>query len=200
MITQVREAVRGLMADQSGRPVGMGIGVAGQVRPTDGLVRFAPNLDWHDVALQKILCEDLDMPVRVINDVKAATLGEWRNGAGRGCDDLICVFVGTGVGGGVISGGRLISGSSGTAGEVGHITVGLHGPLCTCGNQGCLESLAGGWAIARQAQQAAATHPRAGAELIELAGGRIEAIDARAVIHAYRNGNPLAERLIRDVR
>jgi glucokinase len=102
------------------------------------VVQFAPNLDWHDVPLQADLNESLDLPVTVMNDVRAATWGEWLHGAGQGCADLVCLFVGTGIGGGVVSGGRMLSGCSNTAVELGHITVDLHGPLCHCGNWGCL--------------------------------------------------------------
>jgi glucokinase len=178
---------------------GVGIGVAGQVVRDTGHVRYAPNLDWHDVPLQENLARALNMTVKVTNDVRAITLGEWRFGAGRGCADLICVFVGTGVGGGIVSGGRLLTGDGNTAGEVGHITVDLHGPQCTCGNQGCLESLAGGWAIARQAQKMAATHADAGAVWIELAGGDVADITAETVAEAYCLNHPPSISIIAGV-
>jgi len=193
---QIVDAVRLLRQEDDQNIAGVGLGVAEQVVQDTGLVRFAPNLEWHDVALQTDLSETLGMPVKVVNDVRAATLGEWLFGAGRGCDDLICLFVGTGVGGGIVSGARMLSGTSNTAGEVGHITVDLHGPICTCGNQGCLEALAGGWAISRKARRAAATHPEAGAALIKMADHRIDAITAEIVARAYNAKDSLARRII----
>jgi glucokinase len=127
---------------------------------------------------------------------EAATWGEWLYGAGRGCDDLVCLFVGTGIGGGVVSAGRMLSGSSNTAGELGHITVDLHGPPCHCGNRGCLEALAGGWAIARRAREAVAADPQAGAALKEMAHGREDAITAELVARAAHAGDQLAAEIV----
>jgi glucokinase len=132
----------------------------------------------------------------VTNDVRAATWGEWLHGAGHGCDDLLCLFVGTGVGGGVVSGGRMLSGCNNTAGEVGHITVDMQGPPCTCGNRGCLEALAGGWAITRLARDSVAADPDGGRLLLEMAGGLIEEINVATVARAVRGGDPLARHLI----
>ena len=110
------------------------------------------------------------MPVVITNDVRAATWGEWLHGAGQGVEDLICLFIGTGIGGGVVSGGRVLTGASNSAGELGHMTIDLHGPPCTCGNRGCLEALAGGWAIARRALQAINDSPAAGEALLRGGG------------------------------
>ena len=129
---------------------GLGIGVAGQIDPVTGGVRYAPNLDWHDVPLRADLERLTDLRVAVVNDVRAAMWGEWLFGAGRGSRDLVCVFVGTGIGGGIISNGRVLEGCSNTAGEIGHMTIELDGPLCHCGNRGCFEAVAGGWAIAKK--------------------------------------------------
>lgn len=180
-------------------PIGVGVGVAGQIEPVTGAVRFAPNLGWHDVPLQADLQQTLGLPVAVTNDVRAATWGEWLHGAGRGCDDLVCLFVGTGIGGGVVSGGRMLTGGSNTAGELGHMTIDLHGPSCHCGNRGCLEALAGGWAIARRAQEAIAADRSAGASLLRLADGQQDAVTARIVAEAAHAGDPLARELVEEV-
>ncbi len=177
-------------------PVGVGVGVAGQVEKDSGKVIFAPNLEWRDVPLQAHLNRTTGLPVIVTNDVRAATWGEWLHGAGQGCDDLLCMFVGTGVGGGVVSGGRMLAGCNNTAGEVGHITVDMNGPLCTCGNRGCLEALAGGWAITRQAREGVTTDPEAGKVLLEMAGGVIDEINVATVARAVRGGDPRARRLM----
>jgi glucokinase len=180
------------------QPVGVGVGVAGQVESSSGRVLFAPNLDWRDVPLRSQLRRALEMPVVVSNDVRAATFGEWRHGAGRTCDDLVCVFVGTGIGGGVVSGGRMLTGVTGIFGEVGHTTVQLDGPLCHCGNRGCLEALASGWAIARDARNAAGADARRAARLLEMAGGDAGEITARMVGEAAADGDALAAELVEN--
>ena len=124
--------------------------MAGQVLPGDGIVKFAPNLAWHNVDLKAAIRNELNIPVVVLNDVRAGTWGEWKFGGGKGVEDIVCLMIGTGIGGGAVIGGKLMSGVNNSAGELGHFTVELKGPKCTCGNIGCLESLAAGWAIAKQ--------------------------------------------------
>ena len=165
VVAQTTELVKELAGISGSSVVGIGVGVAGQIEAESGVVRFAPNLDWHDVPLQSQLSAACSLPVVITNDVRAITWGEWLFGAGKGCDDLICAFVGTGIGGGVVINGKVVSGCSNTAGEIGHITIDLHGSKCSCGNHGCLETLAGGWGIAHQAEQAVAADPAAGAKL-----------------------------------
>ncbi len=196
---EIVAAVRDLREGASSLPAGVGVGVAGQVDSQRGRVLFAPNLGWRDEPLQPDLNQALGLPVVIVNDVRAATLGEWLYGAGRGCNDLICLFVGTGIGGGVVSGGQLLSGCSNTAGELGHITIDMHGPSCHCGNRGCMEALAGGWAIARQAKEAAAADEVAAASLLQMAGGQSDAITAEIVASAAKASDPLALRLIDHV-
>ena len=176
--------------------VGVGVGVAGQIEAGSGIVHFAPNLDWHEVPLKAELEKALGLPVVVTNDVRAITWGEWLFGAGKGVDDLICMFVGTGIGGGVVAGGRMLAGSSNTAGEVGHICIDMDGPLCTCGNRGCLEVFAGGWAIAARAQNIARTHPREAKLLLQLADNELADITAEIVAEASYKNDPLAQHLV----
>jgi glucokinase len=184
--------------------LGVGVGVAGQIEATTGVVRFAPNLKWRDVPFREQLGQILKLPVALTNDVRAATWGEWLHGAGQGCDDLICLFVGTGIGGGVVSGGRMLSGCSNTAGELGHTTVALDGPVCTCGRRGCLEALAGGWAIARQARNAIQADPAGGRGILQAAAelkqrsATPEDVTAQAVARAAQSGDPLAGRLVEE--
>lgn len=175
----------------------VGVGVAGQVDPATATVLHAPNLRWDDYPLGSRLSEALSVPVLVLNDVQAATYGEWQHGAGRSVTDLVCLFVGTGVGGGVVSNGELVQGCAGSAGELGHITIDLNGgQSCRCGNHGCLEAFAGGWAIARRAQHVAASDRRAAAMILELAGGDAEAVTAGVVSDAYHRGDPLAAEIV----
>lgn len=181
------------------RILGVGIGIAGQIEKSTGVVRFAPNLDWHDIPLQEQLKKALKLPVHVINDVRAATWGEWLYGAGRGFDDLLCIFVGTGIGGGVVSGGNMLFGFSNAAGEVGHMTIDLKGPACSCGNRGCFEALASGWAIARSTKDAVTQDPVRGKSLLELAGGKVNDLTARHVFQAFQSGDPLAIEIVKSV-
>jgi glucokinase len=193
---QILAAIRGLQQVSDGPLVGIGIGVAGQIEQTTGRVHFAPNLNWQNVPLQQDLSRVLAMPIVVANDVRVATWGEWLYGAGKGIQDLICLFVGTGIGGGVVSGGHLLTGYSNTFGELGHVTVDLRGSYCTCGNRGCLESISGGWAIAKRAKEAVQRDPKAGQTLLRLSDGQAHLITAKTVVQAMRLSDPLAEILI----
>ncbi len=175
-----------------------GIGVAGQIDKTRGVVRSSPNLpDWKDVALGAALQSALQIPVTLNNDVRMITWGEWQHGAGQGLNDLVCLFVGTGVGGGVVSGGRLLEGYVNTAGELGHMTVMAGGRQCHCANRGCLEAYCGGWAIAERAQDAVKAKPEAARTMLQLAG-KIKAISAITVAQAYAQNDPLAQRLVKN--
>ena len=180
-------------------PIGIGIGLAGQIDPHEGVVIFAPNLYWHNVPFQSDLKRALRLPVAITNDVRAVAWGEWLHGAGEGCDDLVCLFVGTGIGGGIVSGGRMLTGCNNTAGELGHITVDLNGPPCTCGQKGCLEASAGGWAIEKIAQEAVALDLPAGTLLTQLAGGTPGGITAKTVAEGVQAGDLLSLRLIERV-
>lgn len=180
-------------------PLCVGIGMAGQINATNGFVYFAPNLNWHNIPLQENLEKALNLPVVVINDVRAGTWGEWNYGAGQGCDDLVCLFVGTGIGGGIVSGGHMLIGNSNTAGEIGHMTIDIHGRLCSCGNIGCFESIAGGWAIGKRGQEAVTADLKAGAALCKLAGGNPSAVVAKHIVQAFYEGDPLAIQIMEEV-
>ena len=199
VLEQLARGVRQLEREGSCAIAGIGIGVAGQVDRQTGAVRFAPNLDWHDVTLRADLEEECGIRVAVTNDVRAALWGEWLYGAGRGAQDLICIFVGTGVGGGIVSGGRVLEGCSNTAGEIGHMTVDLQGPECSCGNKGCMEALAGGWAIAQRTREKISAHPVSGGIIRDLVGGRLEEVTARTLVQAYYRGDPLAKEIMEGV-
>lgn len=187
---QIRNAVHDLCGKNfTSAPVGIGIGVAGQVEPGTGVVRFAPNLNWHNLPLLDNLEKALHMSGVAINDVRAATWGEWIYGAGKGCSDMVCVFVGTGVGGGIVSNGQMITGASNTAGEIGHIIIDMNGPVCYCGNRGCLEAFAGGRAISRYTRDAISADPLKGQYLLKLAGGELEAITTKMIAEAARSGD-----------
>jgi glucokinase len=196
VIDDIVTCVDGCLSQASRRAGAVGVGVAGQVDAESGVVRTAPNLGWTDVPLRARLEDTLDLPVTVANDVRAITWGVWRHGEGQGTDDLVVVFVGTGIGGGVVSGGRVLTGHQGLAGELGHTTLMPYGRDCHCRNRGCWEAYAGGWAIAERAQEAVRTDPDAGAALLRQAGGTIDDITGRDVHAACEQGDPMATRLV----
>jgi|SRR5579875_361772 len=130
----------------------LGITIPGPIDPRTQVLPAAPNLPgWKNVPLGRMLRERSGLPVVVENDANAAALGEYTRGAGRGTRDMTYVTASTGIGGGIIANGQLVSGLNGAAGEIGHMTILVDGPVCGCGRRGCLEALASGTAIAREA-------------------------------------------------
>ncbi|WP_404368843.1 ROK family protein [Corallococcus coralloides] len=132
---------------------GCGVGAAGQIHKDTGVISVAPNLGWRDVPLAQMLTKRLGFGVKVVNDLSAAAWGELHAGAGRGAQDILVVFVGSGVGSAIISDGRLVNGGGGVAGELGHIKVVPGGRLCGCGEHGCLEAYAGGHNLIAQTKE-----------------------------------------------
>lgn len=134
-----------------GAPIaGVGVIVPGSVDPDAGIARYSANLGWRDVPLRALLCAAIDVPVAIDHDVRAAGLAEWRLGAGRGVDDCAVVMIGTGVAAAVVAGGRLLAGSGGLAGELGHMIAVPGGEECRCGQRGCVEAYASAAAISRR--------------------------------------------------
>ena len=124
--------------------LGVGIGVPGPVDSKRGIVRYFPNIKgWEQVPLKSILEKKLRLKVALDNDVNAMTLGEYKFGAGKGAENLICITLGTGVGGGIIINGEIYRGSTMCAGEIGHIPINEKGPKCNCGGIACLERYIG---------------------------------------------------------
>lgn len=176
-------------------PAGMAIAAAGAIDSDNGVVTASPNLPgWRDVPLKEILEEMTGLEIFLINDASAAALGEHRFGAGRGAKDLIYVTVSTGIGGGIIINGQLYSGASGSAGEIGHMTIQADGPRCSCGNTGCLEMLASGKAVAREAQRLIAAGAKT--RILELAEREPANITAATVAAAALEGDTLALEII----
>ncbi len=136
---------------------GIGIGAPGPLNSHTGIVYAPPNLPgWENVPVRKLFNEQFHVPIFVENDANAAGLGEYMFGAGRGSRDMVYLTISTGIGGGVITDGRILEGTSGTAAELGHMTVDWRGERCNCGNIGCLERIASGTGIARHANDAIA--------------------------------------------
>lgn len=189
---RIRDAAADMLSRAGRERVrGVGAATAGLVTPGTGVLLMSPNLPtWYNTPLKQIWERELELPAWVGNDANLAALGERRFGAGRGSDDLVYITCSTGVGGGVITGGRLVSGFRGFAGEIGHMTIDIHGPRCRCGNVGCLEVMASGTAIARMARErlAAGESSSIGA----LAAGDLGSISAKMVAEAARSGDSLA--------
>ena len=141
-----REVLSGLPADA--RVTRAGICSPGPIEHRTGMIVDPPNLTgWRDVPFAAMLSERLSLPASLEHDAKAAALGEFHLGAGRGAHSMCLIIVGTGIGAAMIVDGHLHRGEQNAAGEVGHFTVNLDGPICTCGSQGCVEAYAGGPAI-----------------------------------------------------
>jgi glucokinase len=132
----------------------IGVGSAGQIDRKNGIIISAPNLDCYDFDIKTILSKHFNLPIFVGNDVEVATLGEQKFGAGKGCNDFVCIFVGTGVGSTIVKNGKIIYGATGTAGEIGHMIVDLNGRQCACGGHGCLEAYASRSAIEKRIEGA----------------------------------------------
>lgn len=132
----------------------IGIGAAGQVDRENGILIGAPNLDCYDLNIKKEIGAYFSIPVYMGNDVEIAAIGEMKFGAAKGCDDFVCIFVGTGVGSAIVKKGRIIHGATGTAGEIGHMIVDLNGRQCNCGGHGCLEAYASRSAIEKRIEGA----------------------------------------------
>lgn len=132
----------------------IGVGAAGQVDRENGILIGAPNLDCYDLNIREHLTSHFSLPVYLGNDVEIAAMGEMMFGAAKGCDDFVCIFVGTGVGSSIVKNGKIIHGATGTAGEIGHMIVDLNGRQCACGAHGCLEAYASRSAIEKRIEGA----------------------------------------------
>ena len=172
----------------------VGISAPGAIDGQRGFVMNAPNLQWREVPLLEILTERLGLPCVLENDANAAAIGEWYFGRNRGVKDFIYLTVSTGVGGGIFANGRLLRGRDASAGEIGHITVEPSGPRCSCGNFGCLESLASGTAMASIAKVALSNGEPS--SLSELCGGNIQAVSATMIEAAASMGDQLSQRIM----
>lgn len=164
--------------------VAVGAAVPGPLDPWRGIVHFSPNLEWRDFPFTDALSSELGVRVVMDDDANCAALGEHSYGAGQDTRDFVCVIVGTGIGAGLILDGKLYRGARGFAGELGHTTILPDGPLCSCGNRGCVEALAAGPALVRRMRELEAT--------------AAEGLTARDVIALARAGNPNAVRVINE--
>ncbi len=186
----IADAVRELSARFEA--VAVGLGAAGFVDAARSNVMFAPNLAWREEPLRAAIEERVGLPAVVENDANAAAWAEARFGAGRGEDYVIVVTVGTGLGGGIVVEGRLLRGRFGIAAEIGHINIVPDGRRCGCGLQGCWEQYASGRALVQEAYEVATASPAIAKNLLDLAGGRPEAITGPMVTEAAKAGDVAA--------
>ena len=171
----------------------VGAGCPGTCNRQTGIVEYANNLDFVNVPLCEKLHELLCVPVYVENDANAAVLGEHIAGAARGADDCACITLGTGVGGGVMVNGRLLSGVNYSGGELGHMVICVDGEPCNCGRNGCWEAYASVSALVRQTKAAMSEHPDSA--MWQLAPSP-EQVDGRTSFDAMRLGDPVAAAVV----
>lgn len=194
IVTNIERYVR-LIVEQSpfewDQVAGIGAGVAGFTNIREGIIILAPNVGLKDFPIRKILEERLGKPVKIDNDANVAALGEAWGGAGKGIENCVCYTLGTGVGGGIIIGGKLYQGFSGMAGELGHISVvpDLEAIQCGCGKMGCLETVSSATGIIRMAKDAVARGDRTSLS-------QVENIMAKDVFDAAKEGDEAAIRIV----
>ena len=183
--------VQALLRAVSVKPVSLGVGVPGLVRYPEGVVQTCANLKgWKGVPLRARLQRRIGIPVRVDNDVKLMTLAEWRYGAGKGAKNLVCLTLGTGVGGGFIFNGRLYRSSSGPSAEIGHMAVGESGPSCSCGGMACLERYVGNQDLLRTLRRR--LQGGAKSKILKLVDHQIDRVTPEIIDRACEMGDRLA--------
>lgn len=175
---------------------GIGIGAPGAVDTENGKVIFAPNLQWHDVPLKKALEKDLGIPVFVENDCNICTIGVHEAELGGKPKNMVGIFLGTGIGGGIIINGKLYSGFNKTAGELGHMILEVGGPKCGCGNRGCFEALASRGAIFRRIQTAAKEGQKT--VLTEMLGENLDDMKSGDLRKAIKRGDKFVEKVVEE--
>lgn len=190
IISSIIDVARELAAAESVAAVG--VGSAGFVDAQRSTVLFAPNLAWRDVPVRDRVMAATGLPTVVENDANSAAWGEFRFGAAADLEHMVCVTIGTGVGGGIVLGGELYRGAHGIGAEIGHIQLVPDGLLCGCGLRGCLEQYASGTALVREATALAKERPDDAAQLLALAGGEPAGITGPLVTQAARAGDPAA--------
>jgi glucokinase len=184
----------------AGRPVAtVGVGAAGFVDPAGELVRFSPHLSWREEPLRQAISERLALPVLVDNDANTTAWAEVRFGAARGRRQVLCLTLGTGIGGALVIDGRLFRGANGMAGEFGHMQVVPDGRLCECGNRGCWEQYASGARVVREAGELLATGSPAAFALAEATQGEPARLTGPLVTEVARAGDRTAAELIAQV-
>ena len=184
--------------EEAGNPKihGIGVGSPGPLDPNTGVIIDTPNLGWKDFPLADMLANEFGVPVVVDNDVNVGTYGEWCFGDISDCRNVVGIFPGTGIGGGIIVDGKMVHGFSGAAGEVGHMTVALDGPYCGCGKRGCLEAVASRIAIAKEIAALAAREDAP--YILENCGTDLANIRSGIIAKAIKAGESMVEGVVRQ--
>lgn len=201
MITRVSTLIMQCASDKglsAKTLLGIGIGMPGILDTQKGMVLFSPNFQWENIDLITPLRKQLkiqDLYIQLENSNRALALGEYYFGAGKDSGYMVCINLGYGIGSAIISGGDFYTGSSGTSGEFGHITVEKDGPLCTCGNNGCLEAVASGRAIAQQAHNL--IDSGVVTNVTQFTDGGSGIVEAKTVFAAAENGDEASRDLVR---
>jgi glucokinase len=186
------------LGEPKSKLLGIGMGAPGPVNDANGAIYEAVNLGWKDYPLKDLLEVETALPAFIDNDANIAALGEMWKGAGNGSRDLVCVTLGTGVGGGVIANGSLVHGVSGAAGEIGHITVVTeNGAACNCGNYGCLETVASATGIVRLAKEALAQNN--GTSMLHEKVSNNKSISAKDIFDCAAAGDQLSRDVLDKV-
>jgi glucokinase len=199
-LKSVFAAIDALLRDPRAKKAkAVGISVPGWVDSNRGVVVNATNLPcWLNYPLAKKIERHYRLPVKLANDGNAASLAESAWGAGAGYKNIFYVTLGTGIGVGMILNGELFAGTTGAAGEGGHMSIDTRGPLCGCGKRGCIEVYASGTAVGRQARERASENPVAGSRMLAAARGAVDNITAEIVTEAADHGDPLASEILQS--
>src|SRR5690606_5086019 len=177
----------------------VGIGAAGWVDSDQATIRFSPHLAWRSEPLKQRLESRIDVPLIIDNDANAAAWAEYRFGSGQGASVMICITLGTGIGGGLVIDGQMFRGTYGMAGEWGHMISVPGGHRCECGNRGCWEQYASGNALVREARELARTRSPLAYRLLESVDGDIDQITGPGVTALALEGEPTSIELLADV-
>lgn len=169
---------------------GVGVGMAGQILGESGHVVVGPNLGWRDLDFGELVEKELGRSIRLVNDLSAAAWGEHRVGAAHAVNDALVVFLGSGIGAGLVLRGRLYEGASGLAGEIGHVKVRPGGRICGCGERGCLEAYAGGHNVTARLQEM--IEEGKGQAVLEAAGGDPLRVGPQVLHLAAERDDPFA--------
>lgn len=196
IVARAGDAVEALLRSHrvKGRQVeAVAVGIAGFSNPKTGYIDLSPNLQWRCVPFKKMMEDRLGRTVYMANDVNAAAWGEFVYGAGRGCEDLVAVLVGSGIGGGIVANGRLVEGATGTGAEVGHMTFRVGGLRCDCGKRGCFEAYGGGMPMEKRMRRLVAQGKSPKTK--KLAGGDLKKINTKVIRLAAEAGDPVAKKV-----
>lgn len=197
VLKQIENAIDFAMEGLTESPAGIGIGSAGIVDDY-GVVFESPNIpEWHNIPLKKIISDKYKFPVTVENDVNSITWGEFLYGAGKGYNTIICITMGTGVGGGIVKDGKLMRGNKYSAVEIGHIPIDYKGPQCKCGNYGCIERFVGKEYIVENAVNAIKKGEKT--LIFDLVEGKLEEITPKIISAAYRKNDRVATDILINV-